>query len=348
MEHRTAVIFTDKNIRRLFCVNMLIIAVFMIVSLLFLGSVPEKAAILIFISALVFAAAEVVSLILFFKAQNDVIENADNKISEYISGNKDARIECELDGALYKLFHKVNSLASILNAHAENELKAKLFLKDAISDISHQLKTPLTALNIYNGLITDAEDIGEVREYAELSESELDRTENLVRDLLELAKFDAGTVVLKKRAENIAEMMESVKKRFLFRAEQEGKEIRLKGNDMELICDRWRMQDAIGNIVKNAIDHTGKGGIIEIEWIKIASSIRIYIRDNGRGIVSEDLYHIFERFYRSRNSSDTQGAGLGLPIAKSIIEAHGGTIEVSSEVARGTVFTLNFLITTNL
>ena len=108
------------------------------------------------------------------------------------------------------------------------------------------------------------------------------------------------------------------------------------------------MWEAIGNIVKNALDHTENGDTIHIEWRALPSVIQITVKDNGCGIHPEDLHHIFKRFYRSRFSSDRQGLGLGLPLAKAIIEAHGGSIEVDSEPGRGTIFTMNFLIPTKL
>ena len=106
--------------------------------------------------------------------------------------------------------------------------------------------------------------------------------------------------------------------------------------------------EAIRNIVKNAIDHTDKGDRIFIEWKQFASVVQIIVRDHGCGIHPEDLYFIFKRFYRSRFSKDTQGIGLGLSLAKSIIEAHNGTIKVDSEVGVKTTFTIDFLIPTDL
>ena len=108
------------------------------------------------------------------------------------------------------------------------------------------------------------------------------------------------------------------------------------------------MLEAISNIVKNAFDHTKEGAVIRIEWRKFASIVQIVVRDNGCGIHPEDLPYIFKRFYRSRFSKDKQGIGLGLPLAKAIIEAHNGTIEVDSELGVGTTFTMNFLIPTKL
>lgn len=98
------------------------------------------------------------------------------------------------------------------------------------------------------------------------------------------------------------------------------------------------------NLVKNALDHTEKGDSVRIEWKTSASALQIAIEDNGSGIHPEDLYYIFKRFYRSRFSKDTQGTGLGLPLARSIIEAHGGSISVDSELGSGTVFYLYFPI----
>ena len=132
------------------------------------------------------------------------------------SSNKDVTIECNDEGELYRLFHEVNSLVAVLNAHAENEKSAKKFLRNTISDISHQLKTLLAALNIYIGLIQgEAEEQGVVWEFSRLSEQELDRIEGLVQNLLKITKLDAGTIVLDKSLENVSEIAESIKKHFL-------------------------------------------------------------------------------------------------------------------------------------
>lgn len=172
------------------------------------------------------------------------MENAVERIQKYIAGSRDARIESNEEGELYRLFHEVNSLAAVLSTHAESEEKAKEFLKNIISDISHQLKTPLAALNIYNGIIQEeAKDLPTIREFTDYSEQELDRIESLVQNLLNIAKFDAGTIMLEKTAENISDMIESVKKRFSFRAAREGKEIipisariRRKQSKMIILC----------------------------------------------------------------------------------------------------------------
>ena len=128
----------------------------------------------------------------------------------------------------------------MLNAHADNELREKEFLKNTISDISHQLKTPLAALNIYNGLLQDEDiEVSSVKEFAGLSEQELDRIETLVQSLLKITRLDAGAIVLEKNAENVADMMRDIELHFAYRARQEKKEIILSGSDhLSLFCDR--------------------------------------------------------------------------------------------------------------
>lgn len=130
--------------------------------------------------------------------------------------------------------------------------------------------------------------------------------------------------------------------------EQDHKEIALFGeDDIILNCDALWVSEAIGNIVKNALEHTEKGGHIIVKWSQSPLMTQIEITDDGKGIHPEDLYNIFKRFYRSRFSSDMHGIGLGLPLAKSIVEAHGGTISVTSTPGMGTTFTLNFFNLTN-
>lgn len=311
-----------------------------------MGFEVRNAAVYTIVCFLLMSAAILVICYGYFREQHKIMEHAIIQITEYISGNKEVTIECNDEGELYRLFHEVNSLVAILNAHAENEKNAKKFLKNTISDISHQLKTPLAALNIYMGLIQDeAEELPTIQEFSRLSEQELDRIEGLVQNLLKITKLDAGMIVLEKSLENVSEMAESVKKHFLFRASQEGKEICLSGSgETAFLCDRSWMIEAISNLVKNALDHTKEGDCIRMDWWVSASILQITIKDNGSGIYPEDLHHIFKRFYRSRYSKDTQGIGLGLPLAKAIVEAHNGTIEVDSTLGRGTSFTMNFLI----
>lgn len=278
------------------------------------------------------------------RLQEQSMENAAVCIREYLLDRRKGGIECNEEGAMYHLFHEVNSLVTIADAHADSERQAKEFLRNIISDISHQLKTPIAALNIYNGILQqEAEDAATVQKFTALSEQELDRIGSLVQSLLKMARLDAGVITLEQLPENLSELLEHIREQYSFRAEQEGKEISLEGDEQAVLtCDRVWLTEAIGNLVKNALDHTRQGDRILIRWQQSPCLTTISVEDTGCGIHRSDLYHIFKRFYRSRFSKDTQGIGLGLPLAKSIIEAHRGSIEVHSEPGHGTTFTINF------
>jgi len=280
--------------------------------------------------------------------QEQSMENAAHQIAEYILDRRKGGIECSEEGAMYRLFHEVNSLVTMADAHADSERRAKEFLRRTIADISHQLKTPIAALNIYNGILQqETADAATVREFTSLSEQELDRIESLVQSLLKMARLDAGAITLERSPENVFDLLEHIKRQYSFRAEQEGKEIVLEGDEQTAFsCDRTWLAEAIGNLVKNALDHTAQGDRILVRWQQSPCLTQITVEDTGSGIHSEDLYHIFKRFYRSRFSKDTQGVGLGLPLAKSIVEAHQGSIEVHSKLGQGTAFTINFPIMT--
>ncbi len=343
-------ILTNREIKNLFFALSLILGVTFVLTEGFLWLSCHRLSLCLLLLFLLAGGAVWAVCLRYFKRQERLMEQAVSQINAYLDGDRSARIESDSEGELYRLFHSINSLAAVLNAHADNELREKEFLKNTISDISHQLKTPLAALNIYNGLLQD-EDIeaSSVKEFADLSEQELDRIETLVQNLLKIAKLDAGSIVFEKAEENVADMMQDLKLHFAYRARQEQKEITLSGaEDVCLSCDRDWLSEAIGNIVKNALDHTGRGDTVRIEWRALPSAVQISVKDNGCGIHPEDLHHIFKRFYRSRFSKDTQGIGLGLPLAKAIIEAHGGLIEVDSSLGMGTSFLMNFPIPAKL
>lgn len=343
-------ILANKKIKSLFCKILVCILIFTLFSAAFLFFEIRNGAFYILLCALAMCMVILAACYGYFREQHEIMENAVMQITEYISGDREARIVCDEEGEMFRLFHEVNTLAAILNAHAENEKKSKQFLKNTMSDISHQLKTPLAALNIYNGLIQgEAEELPEIQELASLSEKELDRIEMLVQNLLKITKLDAGSIVFEKTSQNVADMMGEIELHFAYRAKQEQKELILSGDEhISMLCDRDWMIEALENIVKNAFDHTGSGDCIRIGWKLSASMVQIIIKDNGSGIHPEDLHYIFKRFYRSRFSKDKQGIGLGLSLTKMIVEAHNGTVEADSELGVGTAFILNFLIPTKL
>lgn len=343
-------IFTNNDIKNFFVAVSCILGGFILLLQLFVWLFYGTLNLAMLLLSLLAAWCVLGVCFLYFRKQNQIMEEAISQINMYLSGNTDIRIDCNREGSLYKLFHSVNTLATALNAQAVKEQKLKEFLKGTISDISHQLKTPLAALTIYNGLLQDdTEDIAAVKGFAVKSEKEIERIEMLVQNLLKITKLDAGSIIIKKAPENIANIINDIYQHFEFRANEEKKIITLSGPDDTLFfCDRDWITEAISNIVKNALDHTNAGSQITVEWKKLPAVTQITIKDNGSGIHPEDIHHIFKRFYRSRFSKDTQGIGLGLPLAKTIVEAHDGNITVDSALGKGSTFVINFLNLTKM
>lgn len=343
-------IFTNKNIKALFIGMSLFLFCNTILSQVILWRFHGNCSLVLFILSLFMGCGILLLCLCYFHKQHKIMETAVAEIDDYLIGDTDARIECDDEGEIYKLFHSVNTLVSILNAHIENEFRTKEFLKDTISDISHQLKTPLAALNIYNGILqSETENLPNLKEFTILSEQELDRIEALVQNLLKITRLDAGTIIIEKNFENVSDMMHDIEQHFAYRAKQEQKELIFSGDDdITLFCDREWMIEAVSNLVKNAFDHTDAGKCICVEWKQMSDMLQIVVKDNGCGIHSEDVYHIFKRFYRSRFSKDTQGIGLGLPLSKAIVELHGGNIKVDSILGKGSTFIINILETTKL
>ncbi|MBE5985655.1 MAG: HAMP domain-containing histidine kinase [Paenibacillaceae bacterium] len=266
-------------------------------------------------------------------------------ITNFTEGDFSYHMPLMKEGTIYRLFACVDQLAMILQSKNEAEKKAKDFLKSTISDISHQLKTPLAALTMYHEIISEEPDhVQTVIEYSQKTELALKRMEQLIQVMLKITRLDAGSIVFEKESCSLSELIAQAVSELTTRAAREGKEIIVDEVPEEtLICDKQWTSEAIGNIVKNALDHTDPGGKIHVSWNRTPAMLRIMISDNGSGIAPEDLHHVFKRFHRSKKSLDTQGIGLGLSLAKSIVEGQGGIISVQSALQKGTVFTLSFL-----
>lgn len=292
----------------------------------------------------VLSAAVLAALWAFWLRQEKKLEAANHTIRCFMDGDVSARLDDQEEGSLSQLFTSINGMATSLTAHISKEKQSREFLKDTISNISHQLKTPLAALRMYNEIIQEENTGGEVvAKFALKSENELDRMEILIQNLLKLARLDAGAIELEKSRRNLKKFMEKAVRGLSTRAEREQKTLTLKGDDRAALdCDEEWLLEAVSNIIKNALDHTGPGGVIQIAWDESPIVTRISIRDNGSGIHPEDIHYIFNRFYRSRFSKDQQGVGIGLTLARTIVEKHGGAILVESEIGKETTFHLTF------
>lgn len=270
---------------------------------------------------------------------------ASETIAAYTAGNFSARLLKNENGALAQLFGAVEELALSLEAKSENEQRVKEFLKSMISDISHQVKTPLAALRMYNEIIAgEPENPETVRTFAEKSERALDKLEQLIHSLLRLTRLDAGSIIFSRKPERLSTVVAQALENLTTRALHEGKTIACSGDEgVRLCCDAAWTAEAVSNLVKNALDHTSPGGHIQISWEQGPALLRLSVADDGEGIAADDIHHIFKRFYRSPHAaSDSPGVGLGLPIAKAIVEGQGGTLAVTSSSGEGTVFTMAF------
>lgn len=284
-------------------------------------------------------------IFIFLRSRERLYQQATNTIQRYIDGDFTCHLPQNSEGSVYQLFSSMDQLATMLQARGESQHKEKEFLKGTISDISHQLKTPLAALTMYQEIIaSEPEHSDTVKEFSAKMGVSLKRIKELIESMLKITRLDAGSIVFEKRYYTVYEVVRRSINELELRAKQEGKEILFEGDkDQMLSCDLEWTAEAIGNIVKNALDHTESGGVIRVSWAPSPAMVRIQIQDNGDGIPQEDLHHIFKRFYRSKKSLDTQGVGLGLPLAKAIIEGQKGVISVKSESGEGTVFTIAFL-----
>lgn len=282
---------------------------------------------------------------LFLYHREKLYRKSENIIKDYIGGNYTVHLPQSNEGTIYQLLASVDQLATMLQAKNDAEQKTKKFLKNTISDISHQLKTPLSALMMYQEIIENEPDNPEtVKEFSLKIGTALKRIERLIQSMLKITRIDAGSISFEKSNYSIPNILNHAISELTTRASNEKKEIVIDGDlEQMLYCDIEWTGEAIGNIIKNALDHTDAGGKITVSWEQTPAMIRIFITDNGHGISQEDIHHIFKRFYRSKNTSDSQGIGLGLPLAKAIVEGQGGILSVQSERLQGTTFTLSFL-----
>ena len=286
-----------------------------------------------------------IGMFVFFWKRKRLYQQADKILLNYINGDYSCHLPQNYEGAIFQIFSSIEQLATMLQSKNETEHKAKEFLKDTISDISHQLKTPLSALAMYQEIIeSEPENAETVKQFAAKMGISLKRMEQLILSMLKITRLDTGSIVFEKKSCRLSELITHSVNELTTRAKNENKQIQIDGDgEQQLICDMEWTGEAIGNIVKNALDHTQAGGVVRITWDRTPAMFQIFISDNGSGIAPEDIHHIFKRFYRSKHSLDTQGIGLGLSLAKSIIEGQNGVISVQSELGAGTNFTLSFL-----
>lgn len=247
------------------------------------------------------------------------------------------------EGELSILESEIHKLSQKLNHQTELLQKDKLYLADAISDISHQLKTPLTSMMMMAELLA-TQTLSEEKELEFIHNIQVgvERMQWLVQSLLKISKLDAGAVELKQDSVSMKQLIKKSVEAFLIPMEMKQQSFCIDDReDVSFLGDLNWCTEAISNIVKNCMEHTSEGGTIGIRYGDNNFYTTIVIEDNGTGISKEDLPHIFERFYKGKSASK-ESVGIGLALSKAIITRQKGTIQVESKVGEGTRFTIKF------
>ncbi|MCI7084453.1 MAG: HAMP domain-containing histidine kinase [Tenericutes bacterium] len=272
-----------------------------------------------------------------------------NEITKMISKINNRQFDIDIndfkEGELSILKNEISKTTTMLRQVADNSIKDKINLKDSLGDISHQLKTPLTSITIMIDNILDNPDMDEKtrKKFLINIKREIININFLVMSLLKLSKFDANVVKFNKEEVYIKDIIKESIKNVSMIKELKNISIKVSGdNNIKLLCDyKWQVE-SITNILKNSIEHTDEYGIVEINYSENKLYTRILIKDNGKGIDSEDLSHIFDRFYKGKKCSE-DSIGIGLSLSKTIIEKEGGSITAKSTPNVGTIFTIKYL-----
>lgn len=286
--------------------------------------------------------------IIFFKYNHSESKKI-NEITKYIEeinrGNYKLNIEENTEDELSILKNELYKITIMLKEVAENSQKDKTTLKDSLSDISHQIKTPITSILIMLDNILSDENMPEdiKKDFIKDIKREIINIKFLVESILKLSKIDSNSIKFIKKEVFIKDIINEAVKNVSMLSELKNIEIIVSGDDsIKTICDlKWQVE-AITNILKNCIEHSYENRKIYINYNQNNMYTELKIEDNGTGIDAKDLPHIFERFYKGKNSS-SDSVGIGLALSKSIIESNNGYIQVDSELNKGTIFIIKYL-----
>ena len=250
------------------------------------------------------------------------------------------------EGTIGVLYTNMYKMISSLKESKQKELNEKIFLRDIIQDISHQLKTPLASLNVFVDLLLDESFDDEERKNKMLEESknQLNRMEWMVLAMLKLARIEAGAVVFNKTNQNLLGIIAKAVDGVSYLSDARNQHITVKcSEDLYIECDGDWLTEAVINLLKNASDYSDNDKNIDIEVEETEAFTRIYITDYGMGISEDDIPNIFNRFYRVNHQVNPNSIGIGLSLTKSIIQGMGGNITVRSELGKYTTFRITFV-----
>ena len=302
---------------------------------------------LINIAILVVLGISILGIFLRYNYKKDKkLKEITKYIEEINNRNYKLDIDDNTEDELSILKNELYKTTVMLKEVAENSKKDKLNLKESLSDISHQLKTPITAITVMLDNIIDNPDMENSvkQEFIKDIKREIINISFLVNTLLKLSKLDACSIKFIKQKVLAKNLIEESIKNVSILSDLKNTEIitNIEENIKINIDLKWQIE-AITNILKNCIEHSKENSIIEINVTQNKVYTQIEIKDNGQGIDEEDLKHIFQRFYRGKNSN-LENIGIGLALAKSIIESDNGNIDVESKIGIGTKFIIKYYV----
>jgi signal transduction histidine kinase len=243
------------------------------------------------------------------------------------------------EGELSILQSELEKMTVRMREQADDLKKDKLFLSDFLADISHQIKTPLTSINLAVSMLSQS-DISDTRKM-ELTQDifrSIERLEWLVSTLLKMSRLDAGTISFRTQRCSLSDVCRKASEPLLIPMELRGQELKMNIDDSaHFYGDFSWMVEAIGNILKNCTEHTSEGGSISISGTENALYSEVIISDTGHGFKPEEIPHLFERFYKGSNSGDNN-VGIGLALSRMIIVNQGGTIKAENAPSGGARF----------
>ena len=272
-----------------------------------------------------------------------------NQITQYINEIKNRKYDLNInensEDELSNLKNELYKITIMLKEESEISRQDKEKIKMSVEDISHQLKTPLTSIMIMLDNLKDNPNMDEDTKQKFIFEisKQVDWINWLVISILKLSRLEANVVKFSDNKINVKKFIDEIIDNLEIPIEIKNQKIIIEGNkDVSFIGDYKWQQEAITNIIKNAIEHNKKNGKITIKYEENVLFTKITIIDEGQGIDKEDLKHIFERFYKAQNSSDNS-VGIGLSLAKNIIEKNNGMINCKSEIGNGTEFIVKYM-----
>lgn len=284
-------------------------------------------------------------IVLYLRKRDKKIKQITNYINQIKNKKYDLNIEENTEDELSNLKNELYKITIMLKEESEISKKDKENLKMSVEDISHQLKTPLTSITIMLDNLKDNPNMEEKTKQKFIFEisKQVEWINWLVISMLKLSKLDANVVQFYDEKINLNKFIGEIIKNLEIPIEVKNQKIIIDGNEnVSFIGDYKWQQEAITNIIKNCIEHNANNGTIYINYEENSLFTKITIRDEGEGIPKEDLKHIFERFYKGKNSSENS-VGIGLALAKNIIQKNNGMINCKSELDKGTEFVIKYM-----